>query len=200
MPTTVGGNSPGAAEAAEAMALPGVGCRTTGYSAGTAAGVRCATERAVPTHSRLASSRHGDQHQHQLGMAAVDQEAERHRRERRAERQAGADEAEHLADLPGRCRVLQHDVARRAAGAQRQAGGEHQRDDRQARHRQPVHRQHQHRGQRSSAPRRTAGRGACRCRRTSRRPARRIVEPDHVAGQRRGGGLQRHALAPCAAR
>jgi len=52
-----------------------------------------------------------------LRPAGIDQHAIGHRHDRAAQGQPGADKAEHLADLAGRGGVLDHHVARRAAGA-----------------------------------------------------------------------------------
>src|SRR5258706_13381319 len=57
------------------------------------AGARAAHEQ------QAAEQQDGDQDEHELGPAGVDQQAERHRRQRGAKRQPGADEAEHLAEL-----------------------------------------------------------------------------------------------------
>jgi hypothetical protein len=90
---------------------------------------------------------HGDQDQHQFGVALVDQDAERHRGDGGSQRQAGTDETEYLADLPRRGGVLHHDVARRPACPKGEAGQEGHGDDRGDRQVEPVDADHQQRGQ-----------------------------------------------------
>ena len=82
------------------------------------AGARAADEQ------QAGEQEHRDQHEHEIGPAGIDQQAERHWRHRLPERQPGADEPEHLADLAGRRRVLDHHVARRAARADQHPAGE----------------------------------------------------------------------------
>ena len=109
------------------------GCYSAASAAGARPALRSADPRAVPQHSTLSSSitatststssgwPRSIRNPHGTGVTAE------------PERQPGADEPEHLADLPGRCRVLQHDIAWRAAGTECEAGREHQRDHRQVR-------------------------------------------------------------------
>ena len=126
---------------------------------------------------------HGDQHQHQLRPAVVDQETERHRRQRRAERQAGADEAEHLADIARGHPRLQHHVARGACRPARKTRGEQQQHRRRAAHRQHRDRERQRRRERDQR----AGQQPM--------PRRAIGEPAAHQHPRRGArqvGRQRH--------
>ena len=124
--------------------LPAEGLRSAlTYSAATAGAVRRVLDRAVPTHSRLASSSTAINTRISSGWP----------RSMRKPNGTGVNavpsgspaltKPNTLPIWPGRRGVLQHDVAWSPAGAQRQTGGEHQCDDANVGRGHPVHHQRQ---------------------------------------------------------
>ncbi len=131
-------------------------------------------------------------------MPEVDQEPHRDGRDRGAERQAGGDEAEHLAHLAGRAGLLQHHVTRRARRAEAKPRGQRHGREEPQRHRHEAQRQDQRDGTEGQRDHEAEQVGVALVRdpaahqRAERRPRHVARERERGGGDRGGPQLAEH--------